>query len=225
MYVYKIDKDVMREKLFNWVLGSDGEEGTTYVLKSAIYWNETMNRLIPWDTTVDVEIEDAIGGRGSWNAYSLLRCDPSSEDLGYRKKFLDFIEEKLDNICKVYDKYIDMLNKLTTGHRIYYYAGLDGFLTLKGYFDGRTMHDAFLKFISSRALKQDRNRTDYPVTELYNKLLDPSNRNKRIKYRENNGICYYCMADTYFIDPDDLLINDICSDDLPLDSICPGGSH
>lgn len=105
----ELNKKELEKALVNWVLGTDGQDGATCEVLATIPWNDEMERVIPW-RCVDEDIDEAIGIRGEWNVYRLLRCDSTVEDKKYKDEFNRFIDVKVKCIDIVYDEIIKQLN-------------------------------------------------------------------------------------------------------------------
>lgn len=106
----KLNKTDLEEALINWVFGSDNQDGATSVVLDNIPWTDEMESVIPW-RCVDEEIDEAIGLRGGWDVYRLLKSTPTIEDCKYRNEFEEFILGKVKKIDMVYENLINQLNK------------------------------------------------------------------------------------------------------------------
>lgn len=103
----KLNKEHLREVLVNWVLGTDGQNGTTCEIENVIPWDYEMEQVIRWEDVFG-DIDEAIGKRRNFDVYKLLIGDSTFIN---RQNFYAYIEETVNNIYRVYSEIIDKLNK------------------------------------------------------------------------------------------------------------------
>lgn len=106
----KIKYSYVKEALVRWVLGIDGQDGSTCDLIDVIPWGKELESVISWNDVCD-EIIESFGNRTDekgklWDAVIILTNKNEFE------RFDKFITEKTNNVMNVYQGIIDKANKL-----------------------------------------------------------------------------------------------------------------
>jgi len=95
------DRSDLQNALIKWVLGCDGENGATKNVVGCIPWSDEMQSVVPWDKYSE-KFDAAIGGREFWNN-EIVGIITSNIT---KNRFMDFINQKLDDIVCVYQEAI-----------------------------------------------------------------------------------------------------------------------
>ena len=109
-FTNKINKEALKDALINWALGTDGNDGATECVMNEIPWTKEMG-FDYWSDVVYEKIDIAIGSRYDdggecWEVSKLV------QDLDYHgRRFLKFIDKKVEDIYNTYQKCLDELNE------------------------------------------------------------------------------------------------------------------
>lgn len=101
------NRAALKHALANWMLGFDDESFATAQVVQCIPWDEELNAVIPWEE-VDYEFDVAIGSRGDWNHDNIVFENEEGERL--RRDFWKSVEDKCDEICRLYTALIAKAN-------------------------------------------------------------------------------------------------------------------
>lgn len=126
-FTNNINKEALKDALINWVLGTDGSDGATEYVFEEIPWSDDMG-IEFWQDEVFDKIDEAIGSRCDdggecWEVSKLV------QDLDYHgRRFLKFIDKKVEDIYNTYQEAIDKLNAKNANNakKEVYYWTLDG---------------------------------------------------------------------------------------------------
>jgi hypothetical protein len=106
----KMNFNCVKESLIRWVLGTDGQDGATWVLCDTIPWGEEIEEVISWNDVYG-DFSKAFGSRTdekgkSWDAGIILT---NANEL---ERFMSSIIEKTNKVMIVYQGIIDKANSL-----------------------------------------------------------------------------------------------------------------
>lgn len=98
----------LKHALANWMLGFDEKSFATEQVVECIPWDCKLNAVLPWDE-VNFQFDLAIGSRGNWNHDNIVLENAEGERL--RRDFWKTVEDKCDEICRLYTTFIAKANE------------------------------------------------------------------------------------------------------------------
>lgn len=106
----KIKYNCVKEAVIRWVLGTDGQNGATWVLCDTIPWSEEIEKVISWDDVYG-DFSKVFGSRTDENdeLWDEIKILTNADEL---ERFHNFITEKTNKIMIVYQGIIDKANAL-----------------------------------------------------------------------------------------------------------------